>query len=287
VDRHPSHRQLIARAAAAWLIAGAALCAQKPAEPEPEVEWPKLDRAAKALLDESCTTLRTAKKQELRDRAEATLVGLGAGAAPQLLAKLTDHETNINVPLSRVLDQVTSPEYAPLLVPLAQRRVVAVRIYVLRRLTAFQLPEMAPVFRAARDDDDPRVAFQAALGLTSAGDTGAMAEIFARCTTDWKTIKDPVARALTGVRGAGGAAWILDQMRDGDEESRITGLRLLRHAGERSDAGAIKPYLDSESHSVKSEAINALRVIVDGDEPLERLSVFEEIEMANQWKKRI
>ena len=44
---------------------------------------------------------------------------------------------------------------------------------------------------------------------------------------------------------------------------QITGLRMLRYTAERDDAGAIKPYLDSESHSVKSEAVNALRVIVD------------------------
>ena len=56
---------------------------------------------------------------------------------------------------------------------------------------------------------------------------------------------------------------------------------------EKDAAGIVKPYLDAETHNVKKAAINTLRVIVAGQEPLEKLSVFQAIEMANEWKKKV
>jgi len=64
-------------------------------------------------------------------------------------------------------------------------------------------------------------------------------------------------------------------------------LRLLRSLAPKELTGPIVPFLDHEFQGVKKEAINTLRVIVDGAEPLEELSAFQAIEMANEWKKRL
>lgn len=252
----------------------------------PEPVWPTVTRAQKQKIQQLCKTLKTTKKPERRDKAEAALVAMGSGVAPVLLARLTDFRVNINEPIGRVLDQVTQPDHAPLLARSAADHKIAVRAYVLERLTTFRLPDMAPVFRHARKDRDEEVSFLAALGLASAGDFEAFDDIFERASANWKELAPRLAVALPGVRGEKATVRVLDKMKAGGENEEITGLRLLRSVADRSAASRVAIYLDSESHNIKKEAINALRVIVDGDPPLENLSVFQAIEMANAWKAK-
>ncbi len=266
------------------------LCALAPAQsppPDAAPSWPPLPQAQRERLDQLCTSLRRAVKPEQVERAEAELIALGAAAAPLLIDKLSDYRQNINASLAKALDAVTAREHAPLLAASAGDRRAAVRAWVLRRLTAFHAAELAPVFRAARRDRDSDIAFQAALGLASAGELEAMDAIFERCRTDWRDLREPVTTALRGVRGTAGTRWILERMRDGDERALVTGLRLLRAVAVPESAVLIAPYLDHESHAVKKDAINALRAAVDGDAPDEELSVFQVIEQANAWKKRL
>jgi len=257
-----------------------------PKEEVAEVTWPEISRVQKQKIQRLCRTLKTTKKVERRDKAEAELIAIGSGVAPVLIDRLTDFPKNINEPIGRVLDRVTRPEHAPLLAALAADQTVATRSYVVRRLTSFRLPAMAPVFRHARKDRDASVSFLAALGMASAGDSGSLDEIFERAMTGWKDLAPQLAVALPGVRGTAATQLVLKKMRDGGDIAEVTGLRLLRSLAERSAAGDIAGYLDSESHNVKKAAINALRVIVDKAPPLEELSVFQAIEMANQWKAR-
>ena len=68
----------------------------------------------------------------------------------------------------------------------------------------------------------------------------------------------------------------------------------------RTDAGGGEPaqqpektapvvglHLDSDDNQVRVAAINALRGIVDGQGPLEELSVFGAIELAKTWRARV
>ena len=72
-----------------------------------------------------------------------------------------------------------------------------------------------------------------------------------------------------------------------DQRAVVTGLRLLRSVGTKDKAALIGRFLDHDSQAIKKETINALRVVVDGDEPLEKLPVFKTIEMANHWRSRV
>ena len=68
---------------------------------------------------------------------------------------------------------------------------------------------------------------------------------------------------------------------------RAGALRLLAYAGTEEHVSAIAPMLDARENHVKIAAINALRRIVDGADPLPKLSTFDAIEQAQAWKKRI
>ena len=80
---------------------------------------------------------------------------------------------------------------------------------------------------------------------------------------------------------------VLEHAEKGDEVAQVAALRLLRYVAEPSAAARIAQYLDSESHNVKKAAINALRVSVDSAVPLDKLSVFQAIDMARSWKARV
>jgi hypothetical protein len=114
-----------------------------------------------------------------------------------------------------------------------------------------------------------------------------MDEVFDRCLANWHRMREVVIPALRGVRGEPGTRWLAERMRNSNDKVQTTALRLMRTVGDATTAALVAPYLDAELHTVKKEAINTLRVIVDGDPPLEDLSVFQAIEMANAWKKRL
>lgn len=253
----------------------------------PQVEWPKLDRTDTRRLKKQYGALRRAKKAERITEIEDELAGLGPGAAPELLERLSDHESNVNESLSSVLDRITTPEHAPLLAQLAEDRTVATRLYVLRRLTEMQLPEMVAVFGRAHQDEHPEIALQGAFGLASAGDASAIEAIFEHCKEHWGDDANRLKQALGPCRNADTAQKVIYLMESGEERDTVTGLRVLRFVGTKDKAALIGRYLDFESNAVKKEAINTLRVVIDGAEPLDTLPVFRTIEMAEEWRRRI
>jgi hypothetical protein len=64
-------------------------------------------------------------------------------------------------------------------------------------------------------------------------------------------------------------------------------LNLLSACGTQGDTSAVKPFLDSDDHQIRVAAINALRGMVDGEGPIDKLPVFDAIDLAKQWKNRI
>lgn len=274
--------------AAALLAASTATPRTQATPPEParKPSWPKLDSQQQERIAQLFKNL-SSNSVDLRSGAETELAAIGAGAAPLMIAHLSDHDINVNDALLRVLPQVTSVEHAPLLAQQISSRRLAIRRFVVRRLAELHPADMGPVFRAVLRDRDAEVVFLAQLGITGTGDFEFMGAVFERCSEDWNGWRALVAQALSGARGEKGTRWLLERMAKGSARDQVTALRLLRTLGLREATGPIAVYLEHENHNVKKEAINALRAIVDGEPPLEELSVFQAIEMAKQWKARL
>ena len=94
--------------------------------------------------------------------------------------------------------------------------------------------------------------------------------------------------SLGAVRGREATDRIAARLEDADRARTVAVLNLLGGCGERARAvPLVKPYLDSTDNSIRIAAINALRGIVDGEPPLDKLSVFDAIERAKRWKERV
>ena len=84
-------------------------------------------------------------------------------------------------------------------------------------------------------------------------------------------------------------AWLQKRIRNGKLMEQVTGLRLMRALAPKEMGRSILPYLDSEDYIIKKEAVNALRVVVDGKKPfpLTELTVFRIQQLRKEWKARL
>lgn len=267
-------------------LLAAALAAQGSKPSAPAGAWPKLDAKTTERVKTLFENLGR-HEAELTKKSEDELVTIGAGAAPYLINKLVDFPNNVNDSVRRVLDATTKSEHAALIAGFAREKRTALRLWVVERLATFALPEMAPVLENAQKDKEKEIAFRGSLGLVALGKKEALDAVLARCAEEWSEVGEFAMRLVAPGKRSELGTLLLKKVDGDDTKVRLAALRLLRVLGTKENAHGIAVHLDSEDHAVKKESINALRVIVDGQPALDQLSVFDEIEMAKEWKKRL
>ncbi len=271
------------RRLAVLLLCSAPLAAQDPQKPE----WPHLDDAQLARARVLAEALN-GDDEAAATAAETELAGLGAGIEPMMVVRLGNTKTTRQAnTIAGVLDAAVPAEYAPLVAEHARDRHPEVRRWSIGWLARHPAEAQRDALEHATEDKDEIVAFRASAGLVALGSIDDLQRVFETCKEDWPTHAEFVAAVLPAARGTAAADWVLARMPADDVRARITGLRLLRNLAPKEYAGKIVPYLDAEQHAVKKEAVNALRGIVDGDAPLEDLSVFQVIDLAKKWKARV
>jgi hypothetical protein len=297
-------RHLAAHACAVLLLFAAAHAqTPKPVEPEPAQEpkasWPELPAKENERVLALIRKLETANEADSA-KAQATLAAYGPALVPHLLRRLAlpRQSDDAIAAVTRTLDAIVTDEHAALVAKATEERALPTQRWALRWLTLHADDRWREVYArhaggaatdgakpaAARDEE---LAFCADLALAALQDKEALARVIEICHTQWRERGEFVGKVLPKARGREMASWVIRQMRPNDERSRVTGLRLLRSLATQEYAGAIANYLDSGESSVKREAINALRAVVDGAPPIEELSVFSAIEQAKQWKERL
>lgn len=249
-------------------------------------DWPKLTGKQQDRVQDLLKNFAV-KDEKTHDASQQELITLGPGVVPILIARLTDLSININDKLLPVLDRICKPEHSLALAKHARDGKVVVRRFVLGKLATFGDPQVAAVFQTALKDKDADAQFRAALGLASTGDLAELERVFARCMQDWLGNVELVGKAMVHARGNPATSWLVERLGKGSTQEKVTALRLLRYCGAKDGASALKPLLDAEDHGVKKETINALRAIVEGQPPIEDLSVFQAIELAKEWKARL
>lgn len=260
----------------------------KPKKPE----WPEMTARQKDRVETLLKTLaRKGDTANTKTKVEKQLVKIGLPCAKRLILRFRDsHNRDINANLTRVLDQILTKKHAPLLAQHADHPAAAGRLYVISRLARTHDKKYLPLFQAARKDKNPEVAFYAAIGLaTTTLDKKALELIFQRCSKEWHEIGDSVTESLKVIRGYEAMAWVQKRMANGKLVEQITGLRLMRALAPKKMARSILPYLDSEDYILKKEAVNTLRVVVDGKDPfpLTELTVFRIQQLRKEWKARL
>lgn len=278
-------RLIVSILAVATLSVVSSAQTSKPAEP---IAWPK-PTAQQASQTKLALRKLGDEDQAVVAAAVDDLVAIGPACVTAAVRQLGGRNETVRPHICAVLDRVLLPEHAPLIAKWVEKGKLPVRRYATRRLARFHLPQTEPVFRAAlkAKKPDPEVVFLASLGLAGLGIWDEFDTVFTRCVDDWRSVADLVDEVLAKQRSPESAKRLLGRMQTEDEEHLVTGLRLMRSLCPKTRAGMIGVWLDSSSNRVKRATINALRAIVDGDEPIENLSAFQAIEHAKKWKARI
>jgi hypothetical protein len=276
--------------------------ADKPAEIERAAAWPTLTGEALATMRTDIERLRKARTPEMGEQAEQALIATGAAVVPELLPVLgKEREIEARVRCENVLTQLTTPAHTRLLAAEFGDKSREVRTWVLRRCGAFPdagIRAAAETALAAAlkakprsDDRDERDAvaeerYAAALCATAAGSLAGLNEIDSWVLSSWGKRGPEMRVALEAVRGKPATDHAAVLAGDQDRKKIVAGLNMLAGCGSKDAVAIVKPHLDSTDNSIRVAAINAMRGIVDGDQPIANLPVFEAIELAKKWKGR-
>lgn len=259
-------------------------------------KWPEPRDDRQLKVD--VARLRKANTEEMGTQAHHGLVAEGAAAAPALLNALGKEKgEDARERILDVLDEITGAPHTRLLAKEFGDKSDVVRIWCLQRVAAFPDPgvreaasqALARAENAAeKGKSSEEELFAAALCATSAGDLAGLPRLAKRAEEDWKDSGAAIRTALESVRGKDATAAYRELLQSDKRPVIVAGLHLLAGCGDRETAvPLVAPFLDNTDNTLRVAAINALRGIVDGEPPLDKLPVFEAIELAGEWKKRI
>lgn len=248
-------------------------------------DWPKLADTDKERILGLVGQFRKADPQ-LHESATKGLLAMGAGAAPMLFQQVADRPENINTQLFTVFDTMLEPAHAALMARELKKPRVELRRYLVTRLCRFTDPEMLPVLQASMTDKDELTAFHAALGALALKHKDALAPVTNYARNHWLEIAKIVGEVLPAARGKEAGGWVIDAIAKAPVADQMTGLRLLRSLAVKEQITTLRAYLTATDHAVKREAVNLMRVL-HGEQPAENLPVFQVIEQANAWLKKV
>jgi len=257
--------------------------------------WPEIPREAREQAKTDVERLRKARTPEMGAQAHAGLLALGAACMPAVLDALgNERDEEARDRLRALGTELIAAPHTRLLAAKFDHRSAPVRIFCLERVAAFpdsgiQAEAQAALARArAAKPSEEREAevLAAALACASSGAIDGMDELLACAQSSWSKRGAALRTALEAARGPAATQRLEPELR-GERARAVAALNLLAACGARESAPAlVRPFLDHEDNSLRVAAINALRGIVDGAPPLERLPVFEAIEEAKRWKER-
>jgi hypothetical protein len=262
-------------------------------------EWPKVEGDALKSVNLDIERLRKCNTPEMGEQAAAGLVTAGPGVVPALVPVLSkERDAEARKRIENVLDKVAGPEHTRLLAPYFTDKSRDVRTWALRRCGLFPDAEIKASAEAAwtavqaAKQKDPKAEgidneyYGAALCATSTGSPAALDTIAKYALDQWGKRGAELRAALEGCRGEEASAFASKWAGDADRAKKVAGLNMLAGCGTKSAIGVVRPLLDSTDGSIRIGAINAMRGIVDGDKPIDKLPVFEAIELAKKWKER-
>jgi len=291
---------MIAHVAVTLLALGPSLPVTEEEEVERATDWPELSGREEKQIETEIQRLRKARTGEMAVDAHETLAATGAGAAPLLLRALGKEEDEAaRERVVATLEAITGPEHTRLLGREFDHESSRVRVWCLERCARH--PDAALVEpardalaaveeRIARKSTKERVRerFAAAVCVTSAGGLDGLDALFetASETKRWARHGVLIRIASESVRGPEASRAIVAKTA-GEREAIVGGLRLLAGLGDDSAKPTVREHLGSSDNSIRVAAINAARGIVDGDPPVDRLPVFEAVELAKRWQQRL
>ena len=272
---------------------------------EKATAWPEPRDAA--ALAKSVAKVRAARSDDMEAAGRSEIQVEGAASAPLLIRAIAkERKDDARARLCDALNLVTTQEHTRLLAESLDHKSPGLRVYIMRRLATLGDPglrERAEALFAETSEKaaDPKKAKKlhedevdrAAILTLSTGSTVGLAHCVSMAGSKaWPAWREPMRAAATQAKASGkevadGLQAILAPSSKPSLADRVAALRLIAYAGHEEHARCVLPSLDDTANHIKVASVNALRMMVDGAAPLDKLSSFDAIERAKKWKGRL
>lgn len=263
---------------------------QEPSTEKPKKrKLPKLRGTAKRTTADALLTIRRAKKPDDVKAAADKLKGVGEAATLELFRAFERIEAeDRRAVLNEVLDAVLPDKDLDLAQAAAGAKAIQpIRHYLSRRWRKTAREDAGKFLRDWVADTDPDVAYQAAIGLLRRADEAGLAPFLAEVEARWPKRSKDYRGDLDGIERGPFSMSLTAAFHRGSDANQLAALRAFELLGHPDHVFALKRKLDSSEPRTREAAVNACRVVIDGDPPLLNPTVFDLVQLAEAWKARL
>jgi len=268
----------------------------------PQEEQKKaFDRLTSPMKKELQAAIRLIEKGDPEKEEIATGVAqakaIGEAAIPMLLTSVSRLEKVGRVDhLWVCLDALLHDGHLHLAWELRKKKSpLALDVYLLRRYSdssrkdsrMFLEEQLGLLEKEKEEARKKTLHYEIARGLAFRGQADQLDAIDAVIQEDWLTRATELRADFAGINRKPLADKAAEYLQRRPRKEEIASLHLFELFGEKDQAKKLLHFLSESDTSIRLAAIDACRVVVDGEPPLNKPSMTEIIERAESWKSRL
>ena len=161
------------------------------------------------------------------------------------------------------------------------------RMYLVRRWADSSLKGSEKFLAEQMKSENPALAYQAARGLALRGVASSVPAIEAEVAAKWLKEADRFRADFADIERGPLIAEITPLLQRKRFKEKLAGIRMFELFGVEEQSRLLAPFLSESDTTLRLAAINACRVIIAKEEPLQRPSMTEIIERAEAWKAKL
>jgi len=223
---------------------------------------------------------------EKRRSYEDKMVALGRGVIPLLLEKAETTHKHQSGAIARCLTRLLDVKDRELLATLAKSKKAGLRMLVVIKYASTPKEEDKETLKTFLDDSVSEIRLEASLGLVRLGDPAGIKEIvinLAACTNATK--RQALTADLPNLKGKVYSSHFRSlATKHEDHEVRKATLEVIVAIGDKRVKDVLGLALKDDHNLVKGAAVNALRKLLKGQEPVTFPTVFDLVDAVEKWK---
>lgn len=271
------------------LLAAQAPAQEPAAPPPPKKEFARLTGVQLKAVQEDLVALRRAEKPEARAEVLARISALGEGIVPSVMEVAPQYlEAGRFADLQQLLAAALADADLHLAWKLLKKKAPQpLRAHLARRWADSAREDAIPFLTPLLKDEMPAVAYEAARGLLRRNDRAGLPLVMDALRSRWIQESARLRADFSGLERGPLADVPREPLNSPKSAERLLGLHLFELFGVKEQAKLLLPMLSESDTALRLAAIDACRVVIGGEPPLEKPSMTQIIEHAELWKKKL
>ena len=254
------------------------------APPIPELPAYKKEKARRLL--KLFKNTNADKRRKYQDQ----MIAIGRGAIPFLLEEAETKHPLQAEGVARCLAALLDVRDRTILDKLSQSKNKAFRAIAAAKYAAANDPRLKDKLKFFLKDKEAAVRLEAGLGLIKLGDASGIGEIILKVAEAGKNekAKKPLLKDVGLVKGKAYDSLFRPYIiAHKDFKVRIACIEVIVAVGDKRFKKLLGQALSDDEREVQAAAVNALRRLVNGEEPITFANIIDLIKTVDQWKKEL